>query len=232
MERIVWRSIIRKFMVSSIACLFLFPAAPAAATPVPPLKGKIIVVDPGHGGYDPGAVRGGVYEKHINLQIALKLKKSLEEKGAAVILTHDGDYNLAIPGLHAREAHRYDLGKRLEIADKSKADLFASIHVNCINAISCKGAEAFYNPGSKTGKLLAECIQAEMRSVPGMEKRTAKTRDCYVLSNARIPAVLVEVGYLSNPDERKKLLDGNYQAMLADKISRGIERFFAMETSG
>ncbi|MFZ5633113.1 MAG: N-acetylmuramoyl-L-alanine amidase family protein [Bacillota bacterium] len=219
----------KRFLVLFFLYMFFMPAVPAAADPVSPLQGKVVVVDPGHGGYDPGAVRGGVYEKDINLQIALKLKKSLEEKGAVVILTRNGDYNLAIVGLHKREAHRYDLGKRLEMADQSKAGLFVSIHVNCICNRIHGGAEVFYYPHSEKGKLLAECIQAELRSIPGIQKRIAKTSDCYVLRNARIPAALVEVGYLSNPGERNNLLNGEYQALLAEKISCGIREYFNME---
>lgn len=208
-----------------VALYLFFAAVQAAANPAAPLNGKIVVVDPGHGGYDPGAVRGEIYEKDINLQIALKLNKSLEEKGATVILTRNGDYNLAIPGLHKREAHRYDLGKRLEIASQSKADLFVSVHVNSFNNRSYRGAEVFYFLKSEKSKLLAECIQDELNSIPGINKRIAKTSDCYVLSNARIPAVLVEAGYLSNPNERHNLLIGDYQTLLAQKISCGIQKY-------
>lgn len=216
-----------KFLASLLlGLLFLIPSAPGYASPAAPLQGKVLVIDPGHGGYDPGTVREGVYEKHINFQIALKVKKSLEEKGAAVILTRNGDYNLAIPGLHQREARRYDLGKRLEIAYQSKADLFVSIHVNSFNIRSCRGAEAFYHPKSEKGKLLAECIQSELLSLPGMEKRVAKASDYYVLSNARIPAVLIEAGYLSNPDEKNNLINKDYQILMAEKISSGIQRYF------
>lgn len=220
----------RQFFILLLLCLIFIPAVPVAAGPVLPLKGKIVVVDPGHGGYDPGAVRGEVYEKHVNLQIALKLKKALEEKGATVLLTRDDDYNLAIVGLHKREAHRYDLDKRLEIANRSKASLFVSIHVNCICNRIHGGAEVFYYPNSEKGKLLAECIQAELRSIPGIQKRIAKTSQCYVLRNAMVPAALVEVGYLSNPAERHNLLNGDYQALLAEKISCGIQRHLTLET--
>ncbi|MFZ5649166.1 MAG: N-acetylmuramoyl-L-alanine amidase family protein [Bacillota bacterium] len=218
----------RKFLILFLLYLFFIHTMPAAASPVSPLKGKIVVVDPGHGGYDPGAVRGEVYEKHINLQIALELKKSLEKKDAKVILTRDGDYNLAIVGLHKRAAHRYDLSKRLEIADESKASLFISIHVNCICKRSHGGAEVFYYPDSENSKLLAECIQTELRSIPGIQKRIAKTSNYYVLRNARIPAALVEVGYLSNPDERKNLLHSEYHTILAEKISCGILKYLSI----
>lgn len=221
----------RIFLVLFFLYLFFIQLIPAVANPVSPLQGKIVAVDPGHGGYDPGAVRGEVYEKDINLQIALELKKYMEERGAKVILTRNGDYNLAVAGLHKREAHHYDLGKRLEIANRAKANLFISIHVNCICNRRHGGAEVFYYPHSKEGKLLAECVQTELRSIPGIQKRIAKTSDCYVLRGARMPAALVEVGYLSNPDEKNNLLNPDYQTLLAEKIACGIRKYFNMEVA-
>lgn len=217
-----------KFLVIFALFFLFFVPAVSAEVYSDSIKGKVLVVDPGHGGFDPGAVKGGTYEKTINYEIAQKLKKELEEKGATVILTRNSDYNLAVPGLHKRAATRYDLKKRLEIAEKSGAVLFVSIHVNSINNARIRGSEAFYAPKSEKSKLLAECIQEELRAIPDIEKRIAKPSDFFILSNARIPAVLVEVGYLSNPEERKKLLSNDYQTLLAGKISRGIQKFIIM----
>lgn len=219
------RGMLSGFLILLFLYLFFIPAVTAAANNISPLQGKVVVLDPGHGGYDPGAVRGEVYEKHINLQIAMKLKKALEEKGATVVLTRSGDYNLAIAGLHRREAHRFDLNKRLAIASESNACLFISIHVNCMCSRSYGGAEVFYYKESESGKLLSDCIQSELRSIPGIQKRTTKTSNCYVLRNATMPASLVEVGYLSNPGERKNILKEEYQTLLADKISCGIQKY-------
>jgi len=219
----------KKILAFLILLYFLAPVFPAPGGPGTSLGGRTITVDPGHGGYDPGAVRGEVYEKNINLQIALELKKMLEARGAKVVLTRDGDYNLAIAGLHKREAHRYDLKKRLEIADLSKASIFVSIHVNCICSRRHGGAEVFFHPWSEKGKILAEFIQSELHTIPGIRKRAAKASQCYVLRNSQIPAALVEVGYLSNGEERKNLLDSQYQLLLAEKICAGIEKFLAAE---
>ena len=205
--------------------IFFIMAMPVCAGQDTSLKGKIVVVDPGHGGYDPGTIKGGVCEKHINLQIGQKLKKALENKGVTAILTHDGDYNLAITGLHAKMARRYDLNQRLKISEDSKAALYVSIHANSARNKSIQGAEVFYNPKSEKSKRLAEVIQDQLRSIPGMEKRMAKLNDYYVLKNATVPAVLVEVGYLSNPQEREKLINAEYQTLLSDKISIGIKKF-------
>ncbi|MFZ5597303.1 MAG: N-acetylmuramoyl-L-alanine amidase family protein [Bacillota bacterium] len=187
--------------------------------------GNTVVVDPGHGGYDPGTVYGGVYEKEINLQIALKLSDLLREKGFNVVMTRIGDYNLAVSGLHAKEANRYDLGKRVEMAGQCNASLFVSIHTNSIRNTRCRGAEVFYNPGAEKSKILAECIQTELHSIDDMVKRTAKASDYYVLRNTTMPSVLIEVGYLSNSGERNKLKNNDYQLLLAEKIVSGIQKF-------
>lgn len=211
--------------------LFFFAfAAPAYAQLL--LGGEVVVVDPGHGGYDPGAVRGGVREKDINLQIALRLKECLEQTGARVILTRSGDYNLAVPGLHGKEAHRYDLEKRIEEVRRTGAAIFISIHANCVRGGDGEGAEVYYHPGQEECKLLAECVQEELRSIPGIRKRLAKTREYYVLRNAKIPAVLVEVGFMDNPGERNKLTSAEYQELLARKVACGILRFRLMRLLG
>ena len=212
----------RKILFLLVSGLLLIFAAPAGVKAVSPLEGKVIVVDPGHGGYDPGAVRAGILEKNINLQIAIKLKGLLEGNGARVVLTRDGDYNLAVAGLHKKEAHRYDLGKRLDIAKQSGACLLISIHTNCTFSRSQQGAEVFYYPPSENGKIVADSIQSELRSIPGMSKRISKASNCFILRNASMPAVLIEVGYLSSPGERKNLQVSEYQELISQKISSGI----------
>jgi N-acetylmuramoyl-L-alanine amidase len=213
----------KRRMLSLGAAFILFMAA--AANPAMALQGRVIMVDPGHGGYDPGAVRAGILEKNINLQIALKLKGMLEERGARVLLTRNGDYNLAVIGLHKREAHRYDLSKRLEMAKEASACLFVSIHANCVYSRGQQGAEVFYYPGPGEERSLAESIQEELASIPGMRKRAVKTSNCFILRNASMPAVLIEVGYLSNSEERKNLLKGEYQEMIAGKVCSGIIKY-------
>lgn len=223
----------KKFLLLFLLYFFIIPAKPVFSSNISFLKNETIVVDPGHGGYDPGAVYKDIYEKHINLQIALKLKNHLEETGAKVILTRNADYNLAVVGLHRIEAKRYDLAKRVELANKNKASLFVSIHANKYHSAHRSGADVFYDPKSEKSKRLAECILEELRSLPGTPpKRMTKPSQYYVLRNNGTPAVLVEVGYLSNPDDRKNLLSSEYQTMLADRISCGIIKYLLMEPNG
>ncbi len=190
------------------------------------LESKIIAIDPGHGGYDPGTIWGDINEKDINLAISQKLTKRLESYGAKVILTRNGDYNYAIAGLHGRDAKRYDLNQRIKLIESQKADTALTIHVNSVTKNSYEGAEAFYHPKSQEGKKLALAIQQELRTIPGMEKRMPKFSDCYMLRNTKMPAVLVEVGYLSNPHERKLLQDPQYWDTLAGKITDGIVNYY------
>jgi len=187
---------------------------------------KIIVIDPGHGGYDPGAIHGSILEKDINLSISQKLKKYLEDAGAKVILTRSGDYNYAIKGLHGLEAKRYDLKKRVEMAQQEKANILITLHVNSVRKVTYQGAETFYHPISQEGKTLALAIQEELLSIPDMKKREAKMSLCYMLRCSKMPSVLVEVGYLSNPMERKLLLENKYRDLLAEKIAAGVIRHF------
>ncbi len=227
-----------KKMAMIIVVLFLallYPYAAAAAEHLAvkkPLQFKTIAIDPGHGGYDPGAIWGDIYEKDINLMISKRLIKRLEAQGAKTILTRNGDYNHAIAGLHGRNAKRYDLNQRIKLIESNKADTVITIHVNSVRKKSYEGAEAFYHPKSQAGERLALAIQEELKTIPGMKKRIAKISNCYMLCNTKAPAVLVEVGYLSNPRERERLQDPRYLDTLAQKITDGIVNYYIAPDDG
>ncbi|MHB1418414.1 MAG: divergent polysaccharide deacetylase family protein [Bacillota bacterium] len=209
-----------------IEFVFLSASIPYSAAARKPLQSKIIAIDPGHGGYDPGVTRAGVKEKDINLEVSKLLKKKLENNGARVIMTRTADYNHAVKGLHGREAKRYDLNERINMIQKDQATVLLTVHVNSSRKTSYSGAEAFYHPKSENGKLLAYAIQQELRSIPGMTKRMPKYSDCYMIKNTAIPAVLVEIGYLTNPEEREKLHNPAYWNILTEKIVAGIINYF------
>lgn len=187
-----------------------------------------IVIDPGHGGYDPGAIRKGVMEKHINLAISKEVSKILQANHVQVRLTRDGDYNLAVPGLHGREAKRYDFERRIEQAQKFNADAMVSIHVN-VGRNKCSGPEAFYYKKSPQSKLLAESIQRELTGIPDINKRVVKIGRYYILRRTEMPCVIVETGFLNNPQERQKLLDQKYQQLLAQAIANGIMNYLQVK---
>lgn len=220
----------RIFLALLVLAIYLLPLSTACASPKAkkslPLNSKIIAIDPGHGGYDPGTLWEDLYEKDINLMVARKVADNLKKNGAQIILTRDGDYNYALPGMRGRQAKRYDLSQRIEIAKAHKADILLTIHVNGSRKLGYEGAETFYHAKSTDGKILALAIQQELRSIPGMTQRIAKITNCYMVRQTKIPAVLVEVGYLSNAHERKLLQEARYQELLAQKIAEAIILYY------
>jgi len=146
------------------------------------LTDKIIVVDAGHGGIDPGANRPGVLEKDINLAIALQLKNVLNEYGAKVVLSRQADIELSTEcdNEKVRGRYRRDLTARVEMAEESDADLFISIHANAVSNTKRQGAEVFYYAKSEAGKALSNSIQAELSKV-AKATSTPNTADYFVL---------------------------------------------------
>lgn len=195
-----------------------------------PLSGRMIVLDAGHGGADGGAVsRAGAIEKDLNLAIVLYLRDYLQQSGALVTLTREGDYDLAKP-----ETRRYssrkteDLLERAERAQEIQADLTLSIHMNSIPSPRWSGAQTFYYSGNEEGKRLAEDIQAEIRTALENTDRVAKTNDSvYLLKTLKMPTALVEVGFLSHPGEARLLADEAYQKKVAAAIYRGVLRYMS-----
>lgn len=192
-----------------------------------PSASKIIVIDAGHGGIDPGANRLGVREKDINLAIALKLKEILHQQGFRVVLSRQSDIELSPECDNKKIRGRYhrDLAARVEMVEEADADLFVSIHANAVSNGSRHGAEVFYAPKSATGKELAKAIQNELCNVAKVS-RTAMPADYFVLRRNKIPAVLIEVGYITNSQERLLLQSSEYQQEVASAIAKGILLFY------
>jgi N-acetylmuramoyl-L-alanine amidase len=191
-------------------------------------KPYVVVIDPGHGGYDPGAVAAqAVYEKEITLQVSRRLQALLSGDGVKAVLTRDEDEDYVSDGVSGRKnKKRSDLDYRINMAAGIQADIFVSLHVNAVAKGNNSGAETFYYNLSAEGKRLAEAIQNELIGIPGMNRRVAKPGDYYVVKNTKMPAVIVELGYLSNSAERNKLQREDYQEELAVAIARGIARYF------
>lgn len=193
------------------------------------VAGRLIVIDPGHGGEDPGALgKTGVREKDIVLEISKKLAAILRQAGAQVLLTRESDRDLSDAGeesIYQRKLQ--DLSRRVELANQRKADLFISVHINSFPDPRENGAQAFSQPGSAEGKRLATAIQAEMNRFLAYPGRVAKQVDYYTLRMAKMPGALVEVGFISNPAEEKLMLDPQYQHKIAWAIYAGIVRYFS-----
>ena len=160
-------------------------------------------------------------EKDINIDIAQKLCLFLEEAGADVYFTRDEDEALG-------ETKSEDMKKRINVVDESNADIMISIHQNAYPSESVKGAQTFYFKGSDGGKALAENIQESLvRALDEKNKRVAKENTSYyIIKNTEIPSVIIECGFLSNPDEEKKLNTEEYRLKTAWAIFDGIREYF------
>ncbi|ERN51802.1 N-acetylmuramoyl-L-alanine amidase [Alkalihalophilus marmarensis] len=180
------------------------------------LAGKTIVVDAGHGGHDPGAVAAsnGLREKDFNLAVALKLQRRLEAAGARVIMTRTTDVFLT-------------LTERANIANRNNADAFISIHANA-GPSSANGSETFWNRNhaSADSKRLAESIQSEMIAKLNTRNRGVKEGNFTVIQTSRMASVLVEVGFLSNAEEARKLASNSFQEDAAEAIFQGTVKYF------
>jgi N-acetylmuramoyl-L-alanine amidase len=195
--------------------IFTFPAFAM------PLDKRIIVVDAGHGGWDPGMVSGKVDEKDINLKIAQKLQTYLELGGATVIITRLDDSDLS-------KSKSGDMAVRRLIANTSKADIFISIHQNAFGSSGVQGAQVFYFNESDNSKKLAHNIQHQIKEFanPNNRFKARANSNYFVLKQTEMPAVLVECGFLTNPGEKSRLLTEKYQEKIAWSIYLGIVDYF------
>lgn len=186
-----------------------------------PLSKKIIVVDAGHGGFDPGKVsKNNTLEKDINLNIAKKLQIYLEQSGSFVLTTRIDDSSLS-------EKKRQDLKERKNIANSENVDLLVSVHQNSFPKESVKGAQVFYYNGSQNSQKLAETIQKRLKELDDANNREAKSNSAYyLLKETSVPAIIVECGFLSNSEENKKLNSEEYQEKIAWAIYLGILDYF------
>ncbi len=194
-----------------------------------PVSNKVIVLDAGHGGFDAGASANQVVEKEINLKVALYLKEYLEQGGAIVLLTRDSDMSTAEEGKSGISAKKSDLLSRKKLADSSECDIFVSIHMNQFPQEKFRGAQVFYSDDQDLGKLLGDEIQQGLKdALQDQNTRIAKKIDggVFLLKNTSVPSVIVECGFLSNPQEAKLLQDEGYQQNLAWGIYLGIIRYF------
>lgn len=189
---------------------------------------KIIVVDPGHGGKDPGMVGvDGLEEKGINLEISLILKKVLEERGYHVILTRETDAGLYDESADNKKAQ--DLQRRIALIDETEPLLTVSIHQNSYQDPSVRGPQVFYYESSAEGKKLAECIQNTMNGALGTENgRTAKgNTSYYLLKRSSSVLVIAECGFMTNAEEAELLQTEEYQRRIADAVADGIDEYLS-----
>ena len=195
-----------------------------------PVTGKVIVIDAGHGIPDEGAESiNGISEAKINLSIALKLQKLLEQSGATVILTRSDDNGIYdIDSKTLKEKKISDLKNRVKIGNESSADMFISIHLNKISDQKYYGWQTFYKSSDENSIKLAKSIQNNLnKSIQKKNDRVPMKLDSiYIVKNVEIPITIVECGFLSNPEEEKELLNDEYQDRLAWGIYSGLMDYF------
>jgi len=195
------------------------------------LEGRVVVVDPGHGGVDPGATgKGGLIESDLVLDIARRVKSLLEEMGCRVVLTRDGDYDLAgdNPSLSLSQRKVLDMRARAALVASTAPDVLLSIHANSFPAPRWFGAQCFYRPTHPASAHLAACLQRALAEVTrNTHRRPSSNVEHYLLETATMPACTVEVGFLSNPHEERLLADAGYRDRVAWALVLGLIYFFS-----
>lgn len=189
-----------------------------------PLLGKIIYLDPGHGGIDPGSIYKDIYEKDINLEICLKLQKNLEKLGAIVYMTRYDDYDLSDSNALYRK--KSDLNNRVRLINDSGADLYVSIHLNSINSSTWYGAQVFYDDVNDQNKYIATIMQEQLRKDFNTDRNIDEISTMLLNRKVNVPGVLIEAGFLSNANERYLLQQDDYQTKISNSIINGIIQYF------
>ena len=182
----------------------------------------MIVIDSGHGGDDPGKIGiNQAKEKDVNLKIAKKVKKRLKKEGWKVVMTREEDVMLGDAQKGNRKIH--DMKARVELINKTMPAMAVSIHQNSYQEAEIHGAQVFYYSHSQDGKRMAETMQRALLMADEENTRQAKGNDTYyLLKRTEVPTIIVECGFLSNPQEAEKLTEDGYQKKLAQAITSGI----------
>lgn len=189
-----------------------------------PLLGKVIYLDPGHGGFDPGAVYKDLNEADINLEIAKKTQKVLEQMGAIVYLTRYGDYDLSVPNTINRK--RSDLSRRGNIINRSKCDLYLSIHLNADVSTTWRGAQMFYDDINSKNEVIADIFQKHFKNNFNTKREYKKKETLYLSKRVEQPGILIEAGFITNPNERYMLTKKDYQQRIANTILNATLDYF------
>lgn len=187
------------------------------------VRRNLVVLDPGHGGKDPGKVGADEeLEKDINLSISLKVREKLEEDGMEVVMTREEDVMLSDGDADNKKLE--DLNSRIDIINEQQPAIAVSIHQNSYSDPAVRGAQVFYFTHSDKGKQAAEALQKELLEFDQENTRDIKANDTYyLLKKTEVPTVIVECGFLSCPGEAELLTDEAYQEELAGAIAKGIE---------
>ena len=187
------------------------------------LLGKTIYIDPGHGGKDGGTTYKNIYEKDINLIMSKKIEKYLVAKGAEVYLTRETDKDLSTTTVGRK---RSDLTNRARLINKSNANMYISIHLNYISNSKWQGLQIFYNNKNKENEIIANKLTSYLKETTSNIREPKKENIYYMYKQITVPGVLIELGFLSNPNDRYRLTREEYQDKLAESIANSIENYF------
>ena len=193
-----------------------------------PNLAKTIVIDAGHGGIDGGAtgVKTGIDESSLNLEYAQSLQKMCQGFGFNVVMTRS-DMN-GLYSVTASNKKRSDMEKRRQIIENANADVVVSLHMNSYPLPSAHGAQVFYAKGAEAGKALADSVQAQIVSAIPSSRKVSSVGDYYMLNCTARPSIIVECGFLSNPEEEAMLVTQKYRETLCYSILSGILKFLEM----
>jgi N-acetylmuramoyl-L-alanine amidase len=200
------------------------PALPKAGFQFTPgLKGKFIALDPGHGGTDPGAIgAAGYMEKELNLAVAMRVKSLLEKAGAQVRMTRTTDVDVS----NSDASDREELLARTLVANRQRTDIFVSIHHNSSPNPAMQGTSTYYYRKSLFDELLAQTLQTELLKGGRLDNMGVRTANFFVVKNTNVPAALIEVGFISNPQEERICAEPSFQQKIAQSIVNGLDAFF------
>ncbi|MGM9570072.1 MAG: N-acetylmuramoyl-L-alanine amidase [Phascolarctobacterium sp.] len=188
------------------------------------LKGKIITLDPGHGGSDPGAIgASGLKEKQITLEISMRVKELLEKEGAKVYMTRTTDVDVYGPNA----SDRAELQARVNVAEKHNSDLFLSLHINSSVNKNVGGFSSYYYPKTDNDLKIAKAIQDKFAKNFGVDNLGVRQANFYVVKRCSMPATLLEMCFISNPKEEKLMKGKWFQKKTARLIVEGVENYFA-----
>ena len=187
------------------------------------LLGKVIILDSGHGGVDAGATGNQIIEKDLNLILTRKLEKELVSRGATVYLTREDDKDLSTTTINRK---RSDLYNRAKYINKISHNMYISIHLNSVTNSSWRGLQVFYTTKNEENKLIAETITNHLKESISNVREIKKDNTYYMYKHITSPGVLIEAGFISNPNDSYLLRNKEYQDKLISSISDSIEIYF------
>lgn len=218
------------FFISTPCPYLCFAASEATSqTDTVPSRNYTVVIDPGHGGSDPGSIgyKTKVHESDLNLKLSLLLKTKLEKAGINVVMTRE-DVNALLEG-SGKKWKRKDMELRKALIEKTRPNMVISLHQNSYTNHSLRGAQVFYDKTSEISKTIAGFIQEQFKQNLDKSIKATSPGDYFMLKCSAAPSVIVECGFLSNEEDEKLLQDPNYQEKIIDSIYKGIVNFLQIK---